>query len=137
MSMEKIFKNLALANILLTILYFIAILFVETDYGSYEEDTELLLSESIFGIILIIYLIGYLYSNYLLYKFKPLGKKIFLPLVLLNVVFYVLIMFVYEDVTSLTTTNLEVLMEWIFGFISGCLVIFIYFTPIKDKFLKQ
>ena len=137
MNMEKIFKNLALANILITILYFISFFFIDYDYDMSEEDAELLLSESTFGIILIIYFICYLYSNYLLYKFKPLGKKIFLPIVLLDILIYVLLMIVYEDVTSLTNSNLDVLIVLITGLISGCLLIFIYFTPIKDKFIKH
>ena len=135
MNMEKIFKNLALANILIVIFYFPLILFLDTDYGLSEEDTDLLLSDAILGIFIIIWLVGYLYSNYLLYRFKPLGKKIFLPIILINFVIYVLLLLM--DMTSLSTSNLEVFIEWIMGFISGCLVIFIYFTPIKDKFLKQ
>lgn len=134
--MEKIFKNLALANILITIVYLIFFIFFDTDYDVSEEDAELLLSELIFGIIAMVYVIGFVYCHYLLYKFKPLGKKIFLPIILLNILIYA-ILFVDEDLTSLTTSNLDIFIEWITGLISGCLLIFIYFTPIKDKFIKH
>lgn len=136
MSMEKIFKNLILTNISIIFIYFISIFFIDIDYVSSEENTDFFLSDTILGIILIIWLVGYLYAHYLLYKFKPLGKKIFLPIILLNIVIYILL-FVSEDMTSLLNSNYDVFVEWITGFISGCLVIFIYFTPIKDKFLKH
>ena len=136
MNMEKIFKNLALANILITIVYLIFFIFFDTDYDVSEEDAEFLLSDLIFGIIAMVYVIGFVYCHYLLYKFKPLGKKIFLPIILLNILIYA-ILFVDEDLTSLTTSNLDVFIEWITGLISGCLLIFIYFTPIKDKFIKH
>ena len=136
MNIEKIFKNLALANILITIVYLIFFIFFDTDYDVSEEDAELLLSELIFGIIAMVYVIGFVYCHYLLYKFKPLGKKIFLPIILLNILIYA-ILFVDEDLTSLTTSNLDIFIEWITGLISGCLLIFIYFTPIKDKFIKH
>ena len=136
MSMEKIFKNLILTNISIIFIYLISIFFIDIDYGLEEENTELFLLDTILGIILIIWFVGYLYAHYLLYKFKPLGKKIFLPIILLNIVVYILLI-VSEDMTSLTSSTYEVFIEWITGFISGCLVIFIYFTPIKEKFLKQ
>lgn len=136
MSMEKIFKNLILTNISIIFIYLISIFFIDIDYGLEEENTELFLLDTILGIILIIWFVGYLYAHYLLYKFKPLGKKIFLPIILLNIVVYILL-FVSEDMTSLTSSTYDVFIEWITGFISGCLVIFIYFTPIKEKFLKQ
>ena len=136
MNMEKIFKNLALANILITIVYLIFFIFFDTDYDVSEEDAEFLLSDLIFGIIAMVYVIGFVYCHYLLYKFKPLGKKIFLPIILLNILIYA-ILFVDEDLTSLTTSNLDIFIEWITGLISGCLLIFIYFTPIKDKFIKH
>jgi hypothetical protein len=136
MNMEKIFKNLALANILITIVYLIFFIFFDTDYDVSEEDAEFLLSDLIFGIIAMVYVIGFVYCHYLLYKFKPLGKKIFLPIVLFNILLYA-ILFVDSDMTSLTTSNLDVFIEWITGLISGCLLIFIYFTPIKDKFIKH
>ena len=136
MSMEKIFKNLILTNISIIFIYLISIFFIDIDYGLEEENTELFLLDTILGIILIIWFVGYLYAHYLLYKFKPLGKKIFLPIILFNIVVYIL-SFVSEDMTSLTSSTYDVFIEWITGFISGCLVIFIYFTPIKEKFLKQ
>ena len=140
MKINKLFKNLILINLFIIVLYTIFFLFIETDSNSsLNESEEMFLSEIILGLIIIIHFILYIVCHYLLYTFKPLGKKLFLPLTLFNIIIYIILIFLSKDagIYENANSNIDMIVEWLNGLIAGCIIIFLYFTPIKDKFIKQ
>ena len=64
---------------------------------------------------------------YFLYKFKPIGKTLYLPLIILGFILSTL-------VSSEQNTSVDLLFEWIDGLLSGLVIALLYFTDIKDKF---
>ena len=87
------------------------------------------------NIIDILMLIGffiYLYILYLLYKFKPLGKKVFVPfLILIEILGYF-----YLTLEDFTQHNHKIFyyLDFIDYFLTGVIVTFVYFTDIKKEF---
>jgi len=136
MRLEKIFKNtvnIYLGTLILTIISFF-----------YESDEVNQINENIsggfmgvneatgfaVGIMALILLIVLLISLYLLYNFKPLGKKLYIACLI---------------VSSLTTLmqgpsavgEISYLLVELNMAAAGALLVFLYFTPIKNKFISS
>jgi len=129
MNLKIIFKRLILLDLLLLLLI-IASLFFEskevTDFNTYFENDYSNALLIIYGIGSLIYLI----NLFLLYKFKSIGKQIYL---ILFIVFMVLI--------SLSPPSaMDPLLYVLDGLgmaNSGAILVFLYFTPIKKEFDKK
>ena len=83
--------------------------------------------------ILLVFIPILFYILFLLYKLKPLGKKLFLPfLVLVEVFFYFnseLNDFIYDN-------KLEYYIDYLDYFLIGVIITFLYFTDVKKEFEK-
>ena len=117
-----IFKKLIKFNVLLYLLMTIVYSYTESnDYNEYSGG----------GLFILIIVIIWFYNQYLLLKFKPLGKKIFLPLLILNIIYSISHFnpkdFVYEN-------EFLYLIDFIHVFLQGVIVTFLYFTDIKKEF---
>ena len=130
MNLKKIFQKFILIDLTLLILLFISFF--------YQSETILAFNESInpsnnfndmLGVIALIFLIFYLVNLYLLYKFKNLGKQMYLFLFIMGIV-----------ISLLSGTNAsDPVMYTIDGLgwsISGVILGFLYFSPIKKEFEK-
>ena len=130
MNLKKIFQKFILIDLTLLILLFISFF--------YQSETILAFNESInpsnnfndmLGVIALIFLIFYLVNLYLLYKFKNLGKQMYLFLFIMGIV-----------ISLLSGTNASgPVMYTIDGLgwsISGVILGFLYFSPIKKEFEK-
>ena len=128
MNLKTIFKRVILLDLLIMVLI-IASVFIESaevaDFNRYFENDYSSALLIIYGIGLLIYLI----NLFLLYKFKSIGKQIYL---ILFIVFMVLIL--------LSPPNaMDPLMYMLDGLgmaNSGAILVFLYFTPIKKEFDK-
>ena len=70
---------------------------------------------------------------FLLYKLKPLGKKIFLPFLILFEVFG----YFYLDLNDFIYDNkLEYYFDFLDYFLVGVIITFLYFTDVKKEFEK-
>ena len=128
MNLKTIFKRLILLDLSLIILIIVAVFF-ETkevaDFNMYFENDYSNALLIIFGIGLLIYLI----NLFLLYKFKSIGKQIYL------------ILFIVLMVLSLLSPP-NAMDSWLYvldglGMAnSGAILVFLYFTPIKKEFDK-
>ena len=78
---EKVFKNIILTLLALMVTG-VAIAIANESGNSVEEDLSFSLIETISFIIGL----GYLISLFMLYKFKPIGKKLFVSTFVLNIV---------------------------------------------------
>ena len=87
------------------------------------------LNDMLLGVISLIFLILYLVNLYLLYKFKNLGKQMYL---------FIFIMSIVISLLSGTNASGPVMytidgLSWL---ISGVILGFLYFSPIKKEFEK-
>jgi len=128
MNLKIIFKRLILLDLLLLLLIIASVFFESkevTDFNTYFENDYSNALLIIYGIGSLIYLI----NLFLLYKFKSIGKQIYL---ILFIVFLVLILLSPPSAMDPLTYVLDVL-----GITnSGAILVFLYFTPIKKEFDK-
>ena len=141
MNLEKIFKNTILLYFLSTVVFLVISFTLEKNFLGeelYLIDSEIdlfilpALEETIFILIwflvaLIAFTINIL-SLYFLYYFKPIGKKLYIYSL---IVLFILFIFDKGDVIS---GPLQ-LMDYFGSLLEGIIVCFLYFTPIKEKFI--
>tara|TARA_B100000780_G_C20656106_1_gene261259 strand:- start:61 stop:453 length:393 start_codon:yes stop_codon:yes gene_type:complete len=127
MNLENIFKNI----IKIQFLFIVAILItIGIEDGVGGVDVELfvaLLMEDTLFLLLVTYLVVYVVNFYFLYKFKPIGKTLYLPLIILGFI-------LGTSISSEQYTSVDLLFEWVDGLLSGLVIALLYFTDIKDKF---
>ena len=128
MNLKIIFKRLILLDLSILILLFISVF--------YESEIVVAFNESVnpsndmtLGIIATIYLVFYLVNLYLLYKFKDIGKQMYLFLFILGLVLTLLMGINAFD-------PIFYLLDGLGWSISGAILVFLYFTPIKKEFEK-
>ena len=128
MNLKTIFKRLILVDLSLIILIIVAVFFESkevADFNMYFENDYSNALLIIFGIGLLIYLI----NLFLLYKFKSIGKQIYL---ILFIVFMVLILLSPPSAMD----PLLYVLDGLGMANSGAILVFLYFTPIKKEFDK-
>ena len=126
--MEKNFRQVIMINCASFIVPLFLIFLFEDSFSSDSVSFSLILA---FLVLLLILL--YFVSLWLLYKFKPLGKVIYLSVLLLMELIpigFPIEMFNY-------IYHWEVILDTVYYFSAGMLVTFLYFTEIKYKFIKQ
>ena len=131
--MKKIFKKLILIDLALFVLLFISI-FIESEEIAYMNeqlssgfsDLYILIG----GIFAVIVLLMYLVNLFLLYKFKNIGKPMYLVLLLVMALGSLLGgPIVYEPS--------DYLIDGLGCAMSGAILVFLYFTPIKKEFERR
>ena len=129
MNLEKIFKNLVRAQLLFCFGYFIFSL-----YASALNDTSLAADVVISSseVALLIVALVYIVNLYLLFKFKPIGKLLFVPLILISAS---LSLAMPIELFHLDTP-FEHLFDDLSIMIEGAIITMLYLTAIKDKFEK-
>ena len=129
MNLKITFKRIILLDLLLFILIVVASFYPSVEVEDFTKYFESEFSNSLLIIFAILQLI-YLINLYLLYRFKSIGKKIYL---ILLIVMWIL---------SLLTPPYAVdswlsVLEGLGIMISGAILVFLYFTPIKKEFDKK
>ena len=128
MNLKTIFKRLILLDLLLILLIVASVFFESkevTDFNTYFENDYSNALLIIYGIGLLIYLI----NLFLLYKFKSIGKQIYL------------ILFIVLMVLSLLSPP-NAMDSWLYVLdglgmaTSGAILVLLYFSPIKKEFDK-
>ena len=133
--MEKMFKQIVLIQIILTPIYMLLdFLFPVPDeiyYLSYFDGALANISESaliFLGIITIVLLITYWVSLFLIYFFNPVGRSIYIWITVL-LAFSLLI-------GPIVSTALASFIGTIHSMLVGATIVFMFFTSIKDKFIR-
>ena len=121
---EKIFKNIILTQLALMVTV-VTIAIANESGNSVEEDLSLSLIETISAIIGLVYLI----SLFMLYKFKPIGKKLFVSTFVLSIV-----IILFEPVDYSSYTPVISTFENLLCVVDGIILATLYFTSIKEKF---
>ena len=134
MNLEKVFKNLIIILLALIVLVTIS-MFYQSDaikdfnenatYGIFDRMGELGL---LLGLLIeVIISVFYFISLYLLYKFKPFGKKLFVYVFIISTI---IAFFTGALASNAFVQNLSMLIVAL----DGAIITFLYFTPIKEKF---
>ena len=128
MNLKTIFKRLILLDLSLIILIIVAVFFESkevADFNRYFENDYSNAILIIFGIGLLIYL----FNLFLLYKFKSIGKQIYLILFIVLVILNLIL-------PPHATDSLLYVLDGLGWSVSGALLILLYFSPIKKEFEK-
>ena len=94
---------------------------INSDLPSFYGDS-FFLPAFFFGVVIV-----NVFSLYLLYKFKPIGKQIYVYSLVIIIIFLLLF---FHDISS----GPMFVIDLIGTILSGIILSFLYFTPIKDKF---
>ena len=121
---EKVFKNIILTLLALMVTG-VAIAIANESGNSVEED----LSFSLIETISVIIGLGYLISLFMLYKFKPIGKKLFVSTFVLNIV-----IILFEPIDYSYYPPVISAIENLLYVVDGIILATLYFTSIKEKF---
>ena len=130
MEIEKIFKNLILADFIVIILMVIASMYQPDEISNiYKNLNDGLLSnfENFSRIVSISLFFLYLFTLNLLYRFISYGKNLYLFLVVAG------LMLNYLS-GSVVYSAFSGILDQIGGLISGAIVILLFFSPIKNNF---
>ena len=126
---EKIFKNIILTQV---VLFVILIVIGIADESAIPVNEDL--SFNLIDGISLIFFIGYIISIILLYKFKSLGKKLF---VLIFILGFITSLFEGQDsfiIEFSSFTTLISAVENLLYVVDGMILAALYFTSIKEKF---
>ena len=130
MEIEKIFKNLILADFIIIILMVISSLYQPDEITNlYDNLNDGLLSnfENFSRIISISLFFLYLITLNLLYRFFKFGKPLYLFVVVAG-----LVLNYFSG--SVVYTAFSGVLDQLGGLISGSILVLLYFSPIKNNF---
>ena len=127
---EKIFKKIIQTQFALIITTFVLVAFETEIYPLVDEDLSFTFLDS----ILLLWAIGYITSISLLYKFKPLGKKLYVIILILGLImtlsgnedFFII------EYTSFTPFIYAV--EYLIFLVDGIILASLFLTTLKEKF---
>ena len=134
MNLEKVFKNLIIIQLALIVLLTISVFYQSDTIKGFNENATFGIFERMgdLGLLLgflieVIISVFYFISLYLLYKFKPFGKKLFVYVFIISTIIG---FFTGALAFNAFVFNLSLLILAL----EGAIIAFLYFTPIKEKF---
>ncbi len=130
MNLKTIFKRLILLDLSLSILIIVSVFYESEIVVDFNESVNPPNDMTdILGVIALIFLVFYLVNLYLLYKFKNIGKQMYLFLFILGSIIVLL--------TGINAYGpIVYLLDGLGWACSGAILVFLYFTPIKKEFEK-
>ena len=133
--MENTFRQIVLIQIiLLPSLLLLEIFFPVPEEISHLPYFDGVIANMSVGALIVTAIIGLglLITNwvscFLIYFFKPVGRPMYLWTLILLVAFYLL--------TPHLSTGLFAMLDTLDSILAGAILVFMYFTPVKEKFLK-
>lgn len=132
MKLEKIFKNTIIINLALLIIAIISAFYQPDEVSQISDNLSggILFSDELLivgGIIYLVYLVVSLVSLYLIYKLKPSGRKLY------TICFVAGLIITLMSGPIITGPLLTALIDLNVA-IEGAILVFLYFTPIKNNF---
>ena len=135
MNLEKVFKNLVLLNFFVFIIMMVSIFFQPDDIAAISDQLSLGVfeaegRETLAIIVILTLFISYFVSLLLLYLFINVGKYLYSFYFVFNLLFILIsgpAIFTSYD-SALDSLNLT---------IEGAILILLYCSPIKNKFIRQ
>jgi len=129
--LEKIFKNLLIAQIFLLILIGVKVVFgfslLSEELYLISYNLPLPVPDIYAWVIFAIILIAFFAALYLLFNFKKIGRNIFLFLIIFGTLSALFIGPTIAD-------PIDYLLEYLSAVADGAIIVFMYFSPLKNKF---
>ena len=127
MNLKTIFKRLILLDLSLFIVIIVTIFFESEEVIKFTENLDE--PSNVFLTLAAIWLLAYFVNLFLLYKFKSIGKQMYLIVFVLGIIFSLIVGAGAVDPWLYVIDGLG----WS---VSGALLILLYFSPIKKEFEK-
>ena len=132
MNMEKVFKNIIITKLIVLIIALISAFYMSDEVSQISDNLSggILFNDELLivgGIIYLIYLVALLVSLYLIYKLKPSGRKLYTICFVAGLIITLMSgpIIMGPLLTALIDLNVA---------IDGAILVFLYFTPIKNNF---
>ena len=132
MNMEKVFKNIIITKLIVLIIALISAFYMSDEVSQISDNLSggILFNDELLivgGIIYLIYLVASLVSLYLIYKLKPSGRKLYTICFVAGLIITLMSgpIIMGPLLTALIDLNVA---------IDGAILVFLYFTPIKNNF---
>ena len=129
--LENIFKNLLIAQFLLLILIGVKVVFgfslLSEELYLISYNLPLPIPDTYAVAVFIIILIAFFAALYLLFNFKKIGRNIFLFLIIFGTLAG---LFMGPTIAD----PIDYLLEYLLAVADGAILVFIFFSPLKDKF---
>lgn len=127
---EKIFKKIIQTQFALIITTFVLVAFETEIYPLVDEDLSFTFSDS----IALMWAIGYIISIRLLYKFKPLGKKLYVIILILGLIMTLLGNEDFFIIEYTSFTPFIYAFENLIFLVDGIILASLFLTTLKEKF---
>jgi len=130
MDLEKVFRNLILADLTILVAMVIATatepeyitaLVEQVDQGIYDTGAGMMFA--------LVFLIVYLVNLFMLYKYISFGKTLYLILFGISIVLSLMS-------GTVVSSAFQETLAWLGGAVSGAILVLLYYSPIKSKFEK-
>ena len=130
MDLEKVFRNLILADLAILVAMVIATatepeyitaLVEQVDQGIYDTGAGMMFA--------LLFLVVYLVNLFMLYKYVSFGKTLYLILFGISIVLSLMS-------GTVVSSAFQETLAWLGGVVSGGILILLYYSPIKSKFEK-
>ena len=128
MDLEKVFKNLIIADFVSMIFIFISGMNMPKDLMEMSEYLPAGIYETELGaVVTLLILIAYAISLILLYRYFTYGKKIYVAITVIGIIL---------DLAggAYIMTSISLNLAIISSMISGAILTLLFFSPIKNKF---
>ncbi len=128
MDLEKIFKNLIIAQAIFIFLTFFSAIYTPIELLEISEYVPAGIYETQLGLILsILLLVAYLISLILLYRYISYGKKIYVAVIIIGFIL---------DLAggAFLMTSISFVLGSMVTLIGGATLAILFFSPIKNKF---
>ena len=127
MNLKTIFKRLVLLDLSLFILIIVTIFFESEEVIKFTENLDE--PSNVFLTLAAIWLLAYFVNLFLLYKFKSIGKQMYLFIYIVGFVLSLLGGPIALDSWAYALDGIEMS-------VAGALLVLLYFSPIKKEFDK-
>tara|TARA_B110000014_G_scaffold261804_1_gene254294 strand:+ start:3999 stop:4409 length:411 start_codon:yes stop_codon:yes gene_type:complete len=132
--LEKIFKNLIQLEFFVLIITIAYMFFIVEDNQLdtlKKEEVVAWTTDMTVAMWSLLYVVVYGINLYFLYKFKPIGKSLYIPLITIGIILGTI-----SPLSNVTKFDYY-FITFGSGILSGLVIALLYFTDIKDKFKES
>ena len=125
MNLKNVFKKFVLLDLLLLILGVLSLFYENESIISFNESVDPM--SEMYGLVVLIYLVAYLICLFFLYKFKNVGKQMYLFLFILGVLLSLLM-------GDSAQSSIAYVVDGLGWANAGAIISLLYFSTIKKEF---
>ena len=126
MNIKEVFKRTIILDVILIVLVIFSLMFDSEAITQFNNTYPM--SDAI-SFLFVVYLIAYIINLYFLYTFKKIGKQMYLVLFIIGAILVLVS-------GSLASNAFTSFLDFFASAITGAILVFLYFTPIKKEFDK-